>query len=363
MDSRPVRRAVIAWSLSLAVAVSGCRQGAEESLPEGYAYAPMQWPVAWRQEGNALVLLHLERGVDSSGGLTLCNRSAIYRSGEESGAELLFPMPPAMCQLDLRPETTGGVTGSTSLVVANRDSLVTIDVADGRVSAVTLPGVSLRQYGALSPDARVIAFAAIPRAGDTGDGGGDCLYVADARGSDVRRVTCFEGQRVRSTPSWSPDMTRVALSLSEETGGPFFSPGSVVAIEIGNGQSSALASGYFPSWSPDGAWIAYLSVPVADTAARESVSSPGSVLRLVRQSGAEDHDVFVSASGTPGGGRVWNGWAWAPIVWSPDASRLAFSRLENNGSAVWELSLGGGEAQRRSVTVTDSATRSGRPRT
>ena len=156
-------------------------------------------------------------------------------------------------------------------------------------------------------------------------------------------------------------MTRVTLSTSEKTGGPFFSEGKILAVEIGTGQSSVLGSGYFPSWSPDGAWIAYLSVPVVDTAVgNRSLPSRGSIRRLVRQVGTENHEVFVSPEANTGaGGRVWNGWAWAPIVWSPDASRLAFSRLQNDGSGVWELSLSGGGPHRRLVTVTEWPGRSG----
>jgi hypothetical protein len=363
MGRRPVRRALASWLLAFAVAVSGCQQAAERgaSLPEGYAYAPMQWPVAWRQEENSLVLLHLERGVDQSGGLTLCSGSGVYQSPVESGGSaLLFPMSSEMCQLDLRPETTGGAAGMATVVVAERDSLKLIDLGAGRVSGIALPGLSLRQYGAVSPNGGSIAFIATPTSGDTVVTRGDCLYTTDVGGSDIHQVTCFEGKRVRSSPSWSPDMTRIALSTSEITGGPFFSEGSVVNVETGTGQSSVLASGYFPSWSPDGRWIAYLSVPIVDTTLRtQAVSGGGSALRIVSQSGADDLLVLATPGSDTASGRIRDGWAWAPIVWSPDASRLAFSRLEGHGSQVWEVSVTGTGLQRRSEPegVSDSARR------
>ena len=85
-------------------------------------------PVAWREEGNVLVLLHLEHGVDQSGGVVLCRESGLYRSLEESRSEPLFPLTSDMCLLDLRPETTGGGAGTTALVVGNRDSLKLIAI-------------------------------------------------------------------------------------------------------------------------------------------------------------------------------------------------------------------------------------------
>jgi hypothetical protein len=342
MASRSVRRTAATAVLLLATTVAGCRQAERESLPAGYAYAPMQWPVAWRREGNSLVLFHLERGVNRSGGLTLCTGSGVYQSPAESGSpSLLFPLSPEVCRLDLRPETTGGAVGSMALVVAEGDSLKVIDLQEGRVSGVAAPGLSLRRYGALSPDGGSVAFVAVPVGGNAGATQGDCLYTMDVNGSGIHRVSCFEAQRVRSSPSWSPDMTRVVLSTSEPAGGPFYSRGSVVTIETATGHWRELASGYFPSWSPDGTRIAYLSVPVVDTTLQaHSDSSLGSALRVINEAGSEDQLVLASpGSHVAAGGWILDGWAWAPIVWSPDGNWLAFSRLEGHGSRIWEVSV------------------------
>lgn len=130
-----------------------------------------------------------------------------------------------------------------------------------------------------------------------------CLVNAD--GSE--RVQLTYGQNVVSSPTWSPDGTRIVFLdkvYNPATGG--FGD----ALFVMNADGSDLRRltttdnvGYaYPAWSPDGAHIAFITVTPNDyVPAMGTVAADGSNLtRLVRD---------VSQ--------------W-PLTWSPDGSQLAF---------------------------------------
>ena len=93
-------------------------------------------------------------------------------------------------------------TNRVALAAALRQADVYVMEPDGtRRRRLTRTSVSDETAPAWSPDGRKIAFA---RNGSGDDG----IYVMDADGSDVRRLT--SGQDLE--PSWSPDGTQLAFT-------------------------------------------------------------------------------------------------------------------------------------------------------
>jgi len=352
-----LHRSVGCLVLNIAVAGAtlslGCGDRRDQaSFPEGYTYAPIEWPVAWRPETGELVAIHLERAVDAHGGMTLCDGSGWYLSvpGEASRRALEGALPDEVCKLDLRPEVVGASTFATELLLSDDGDLLSFDLETAIVTRIEVQGVRVTPHAAWSQDGGRIAFAGKPAAGLRRDAG-NFLYLIDRDGSGLRLLTELGDRNLYSNPAWSPDNAQLVLSTAAIGGGPFRTDGHVIIVNAATGEQRHVAAGYFPSWSPDGKWIAYLSVPVLETASADPSApsdSTGVVLRLVRPDGTEDHVLFADpGADTPPERRLKNGWPWAPLLWSPDANRLAFTRLRDGGMDVWILDTARGELESR----------------
>jgi TolB protein len=84
------------------------------------------------------------------------------------------------------------------------------------------------------------------------------LYVVDANGAGLVQVTDHDaGTRVEEAPAWSPDGTRLALTLSKE-GDP-----EIFVLHMGSRTLQRLTNDRAidtePAWSPDGTRIAFTS--------------------------------------------------------------------------------------------------------
>lgn len=85
--------------------------------------------------------------------------------------------------------------------------------------------------------------------------------------------------------------------------------------------------GYAPALSPDGAFVAFQSIPVENPLLRIEASS-----------------VYVSKVGAPGSVRLGTGDAVQPS-WSPSGERVTFWSLENGNRELWTDAAGGGDPQ------------------
>ena len=115
---------------------------------------------------------------------------------------------------------------------------------------------------AISPDGRLVAFWRIARVGDGGgDGAPAGLRIMNIDGTDVRPVGVGG-----TSPSWSPDGAELAFE-NDASGGPLRTAIWVTDV-AGTVRSNASAQwptpagqqfvhDHDPDWSPDGAWIAF----------------------------------------------------------------------------------------------------------
>jgi Tol biopolymer transport system component len=144
-----------------------------------------------------------------------------------------------------------------------------------------------------SPDGTHIAFAS--------DGQ---LFTVALDGSDLTQVTTEGGYY----PEWSPDGSTLLYwngSSTGEDGGPADS--EIFTIPVGGGTPTQLTdndvSNIEPTWSPDGARIAYWE---------------GGQLWTMRADGSHQRHIYSDEGGV-----------WAP-AWSPDGKRIAYIAYVGN---------------------------------
>lgn len=128
-------------------------------------------------------------------------------------------------------------------------------LVDAETSEITkLALETLIQGGAISPDGTTVAYVA-DAPDDAGEGeSGDSLWRVSVAGGDARAVASLgPGARLYPT-SWSPDGTCLLYSGMCSEGGV-----GLCVLDLGSGQTRALSlpyAGFNPVWSPDGRQVA-----------------------------------------------------------------------------------------------------------
>ncbi|MCY3809269.1 MAG: DPP IV N-terminal domain-containing protein [Gemmatimonadetes bacterium] len=193
------------------------------------------------------------------------------------------------------------------------DQAFTVTVAPGLRQ---LPGVGFGggHAPAWSPDGARIAFNSF------GDGRID-IYVSDADGSDVERLTNDGADD--GWPTWSPDGARIAFTSTRDGNADIY----VMNADGSDVERLTDDSGidWFAAWSPDGARIAFQSDRDGNTAIYVMNADGSDVERLTNNSAD-----------------------WWP-AWSPDGARIAFaSDRDTNGKwrEIYVMNADGGDVER-----------------
>lgn len=144
-----------------------------------------------------------------------------------------------------------------------RDSRAGVNVNDD-IAVIRIDGTGFRnltrspdtnEWGPVwSPDGRRIAYS-------SDENGMPQLFVMDADGSNARQLSEVWGEY----PAWSPDGSRIAFASSMGGSTPFGDPDYDVFVMDADGSDendltpAADSTDMYPTWSPDGAWIAFES--------------------------------------------------------------------------------------------------------
>jgi Tol biopolymer transport system component len=195
-----------------------------------------------------------------------------------------------------------------------------------------------------SPDGSRIAFDS-DRDGERG------VYIADANGDDVRRVT---GDGFAAVPSWSPDGRTLAFVRADADRPRVW---NIWTMDVATGQTHRITSHrvgqpWGAAWFPDGERIAYshetrLVVRSLDGASQRSFNSPvrGRLIRTPAVSPDGKRIMF----------QVYRDGAWLldlrdgsmrrvladpsaeEFTWSPDGRRVAYHSRRSGTWGVWVM--------------------------
>ncbi len=215
------------------------------------------------------------------------------------------------------------------------------------------------EEGRWSPDGTKIAVTFT--VGNRYTGYASDVYVVNADGTGRRRLVRSAGAD-RTSPTWSPDGTKLAYAES---------PAEIHVIDADGSGDRRLTSGLDPAWSPDGKSIVFArSVSGNDTdlyradvdgsALTQLTSGPqwdrapdwsadGS--KIVFQRGRESVDsIYVMGADGSKLRRLGCGFCYHP-AWSPDGREIAY----DHGGDIWVMTARGGSP--RNITRTRSMTK------
>ncbi|HEU4456434.1 MAG TPA: hypothetical protein VFR81_25425 [Longimicrobium sp.] len=296
----------------------------------GLPYNPQDHAMAWTPAGD-LIVAHEEQysAYDVKAGT--CSGSGFYAVPASGGpARPLATGAPACDALGWEGVSVGPGSGwvvYSTWIRSNNSVLVRLDLASGRTDTLRTACRVYLEEPAVSPDGSRIAAVGIC-AGRGQDGYG--LYLLNADGSGLRELMRTPG---RPSAAWSPDGERLLVVRA----GSGRSPPRIAVIDTAGRVERELGPGAGPSWSPDGAWIAYLHYPPEARDFNE--------IHVMRADGRDKRLLFrnrVTSRYEGGWGLLREGVPRPPFVWSPDSRHLAFSRIFRRGTSVWRVELSSG---------------------
>jgi hypothetical protein len=187
----------------------------------------------------------------------------------------------------------------TNVIVA--DKIGTIDVVDADGSHLTqvIQGSAAegldRYRPAWSPDGQWISFFATETAGYV------ALHVIHPDGSGERRLETSPMNPDIIDMSWSPDpaMTRVL----------YVTGGNVDMFDLATNTQTSVGTGFWPTWSPDGARIAWWGDNVQAVRVADMLAGAARPVTLFPDYGAGNCQDHPEAAGKSSCG---------PALWSPD---------------------------------------------
>ena len=190
---------------------------------------------------------------------------------------------------------------------------------------------------AWSPDGTKIAFAAGPAGcAYSPQCNGQDIYLVDADGANEKRLFSFANILIR--PTWSPDGANIAFECSYFATGP--GPDGLVGICAGDTAGSSVrrlvaCCPEAPVWSPDGYEIAF-----------QEGDHPGGAIGLMNSDGTNVRNLVATTSSDS---------SYGEPAWSPDGTRLVFTLGSFSGGVdvstdLYVMNRNGTGLQRLTVT-------------
>lgn len=298
-------------------------------------YDPEDYALAWPND-DEIIISHTERYSKADVGSFTCEGTGIFSITLSTDSVRTITTGDPICRatrkgggLGISPNGQWIVYSARTL--PNSSLLFRIDLATQREDS--LPAKCDIYFGqpAVSPDGHWIA------------GEGQCtsrndqwgLYVVRENGSDLRNVSPSDSTNM-SSPAWDP--TSKHLAFQEIRKGEH-SISYIATLDLTDGTYRRLGTGWYPSWSPDGQWIAFIAM--------DSDELRNSEIWVIRPDGTEKRRVFqnrVRSKFFRGWGPILEGQPSDPLIWSPNSREVAFTRGYDAGSSVWRVDLATGTA-------------------
>jgi Tol biopolymer transport system component len=197
---------------------------------------------------------------------------------------------------------------ANGLIAYDTFAQIFVSTPDGGQVRLLVDGIPNAAAATFSPDGTRIAF--------WGDDSPDSLYVVNADGSEVRKLSGDLWIATNLPPTWSPDGRFIAFSA--ETG-PDREDEAIYAVAASGGDPRRVGEqlpvrALNPAWSPDGTWIAFIGMPKSGPEVLE--------IWAVRPDGGDAHQLPTTddvESAQP---------QWAPRV---NPQRLAYAAIGDAG--------------------------------
>ena len=142
------------------------------------------------------------------------------------------------------------------LLAYDTQATIMVSDADGTGARPLVTSVPYASGATFSPDGAKLVF--------WGDGTPDSLYLANADGTGVRKVSGDLWISTDKPPTWSPDSRSIAFSSES---GPNLLDERIYVVDATVASSTprpitdaATVRAFLPAWSPDGNWIAYIGI-------------------------------------------------------------------------------------------------------
>lgn len=299
-------------------------------------YDPVDLALQWRSSSE-LLITHLEGYSYADMAASTCQGTGVFRvpvDGRGTATPVSVGLPTcdavqSSYGLTIDPESRWIVYAVH--VLPNNSRLVRLELGATRADTLSTSCTVYLARPMLSADGRRVAMDGICNRTDDEDG----IYIMRPDGSDFRLLS-RPGHFGAEDPNWSPDGSHLTFAKLRSEGG--YRNAQIAIVDTSGRSTRIIATGYSPVWSPDGQWIAFLE--------EDPKAHFDETIHLIRPDGSGERVVFVNRehdSYSRGFGPIPEGLPREPLVWSPDGTALAFSRIYHNGTSVWRLDLASGK--------------------